>query len=375
MKRTLLTYEEALRVVENNDTFYENISNILGYKISIFNYRFSQYSDFIEPIKGENLTSEEMRGLTFIFNKDGSLFKRYLMLTKFFNVNQVVETFYNNIKDKKIINVMNKEDGSLISFVKFPNGKILARSKASFISEQAVVANELYTSSINLQKVVDWGFNNDIVLFFEYVSPTNRIVLKYSESELVLLKARNNTTGVYIGIDTIDTFGIKTANFENHLTLDDMMLLSETIKDKEGWVIQFDDDLMVKQKGAWYFINHKLIESINHENDIIRLIIEEKIDDILSQLDVTDNDTRDYIAEINGKINIYLKETISSIEKLLLNFNGDINDFGRNYNKADYFGLAIHVARGKDIRDVVCEYIINTTKHLEKARMWLNKIT
>ena len=46
-----------------------------------------------------------------------------------------------------------------------------------------------------VKSLVDWALNNNIVPVFEYVSPNNRIVLRYPSEELILLRLRDNVTG------------------------------------------------------------------------------------------------------------------------------------------------------------------------------------
>ena len=71
IKRYLLSYDEAVVLTLGIDaTFYESKFVVEGYDVSIFNYRLANYSDFADNL------AFEMRGLTFVFNKDGSLFNR-----------------------------------------------------------------------------------------------------------------------------------------------------------------------------------------------------------------------------------------------------------------------------------------------------------
>lgn len=85
MRYNIPTYEEALEIVKvkGDLIFYENKYEIDGYSVSVFNYRLANYNDFFNIIEGNDLDAKEMRGLTFIFNSDGSLYKRYIMLQKF----------------------------------------------------------------------------------------------------------------------------------------------------------------------------------------------------------------------------------------------------------------------------------------------------
>ena len=110
MKRyNLLTYDESVALTIGKDApFYESKLVVNNYSVSIFNYRLSQYSDFIDN------SAFEMRGISYVFNSDGSLFKRYLLLHKFFNLNQVEETQYSLIKDYKIKSISNKENYQMV---------------------------------------------------------------------------------------------------------------------------------------------------------------------------------------------------------------------------------------------------------------------
>jgi hypothetical protein len=47
----------------------------------------------------------------------------------------------------------------------------------------------------------------------------------------------------------------------------------------EGYVVRFDNGHMLKLKGEWYLQLHKTLEHLQHEKDVIRLIIDEKLDD------------------------------------------------------------------------------------------------
>ena len=80
--------------------------------------------------------------------------------------------------------INNKEDGSISSFVKLPNGKILGKSKMSFESDQAIGMNRIYNKNKDVKSFVDWTLDNDIIAIFEYVSPTNKIVLNYTKEDM-----------------------------------------------------------------------------------------------------------------------------------------------------------------------------------------------
>jgi T4 RnlA family RNA ligase len=313
------SYEECLEMCSRPDaTFYESKMIVDGYNVSVFNYRLAQWKDFVNPIEDKpHVKAHEMRGLTFIFNKDGSLFKRYVLLEKFFNLNQVPDSMYSIVKDYKIRYVNNKEDGSIASFVKLPNGKVLGKSKMGFDNDQANGINKIYKTNEDVRNFVNWSLDNDIVAIFEYVAPHNRIVLRYSKEELILLRLRDNRTGRHIDIkEHLDKIGsIKIAPFEDDHTLDGLVDLSKTEVDKEGWIVQFDNDDMVKIKTQWYIDRHGLLtEDLYREHIIIGYILDDKIDDILGQVPEEEKEAHERINKIISIVKRAVSKKTSDIK-------------------------------------------------------------
>lgn len=373
----LPTYEEAREICDKYDNFifYESKHSVNGYNVSIFNYRLASYNDFINPIPDKpQIKSHEMRGLTFVFNSDGSLYKRYLLLDKFFNIDQTPCSMYSIVKEFKIKNIFNKEDGSIASFIMLPNGEIRGRSKASFESDQAIQIQKIYDEDVNLQRFVRWSLENDIVPIFEYVSPKNRIVLPYANTKLILLRMRDNNTGEYLDIndfsDKLD--GISVVESEDGHTLDDLINLKKISTDKEGWIVQFDNGKMAKIKTDWYIDRHRLFtEDLNRENTLIGMILNDTFDDILPQVD---DIKKSEINEIIDKINNYMKNISSDVDDLLSTYNGSKKDFALANSKNPLFPIAIGVINGKDKVDLIKSKIKSQTKDLMDARKFLDKI-
>ena len=388
MYRKIPTYEEALQIVKANIGFYESKYNIDGYDISIFNYRITPYTEFE---KFFHLGSKELRGLTFVKEMNGDIYKRFIMLEKFWNVGENLGNTIEDLKKKKISNIMLKQDGSLISFISLPNGKIIAKTKQGFTNDQCDAANNIYKTNDAIKKFVNYCLNNNIAVMFEYVSFSNRIVLKYDKTDLILIRARNNNTGEYLDIRNLDTPGITLCPFEEKYTnLDEIIDICKTLENAEGFVIQFDDQSMVKQKTDWYFHRHRLVDSIKRENDLIQLILDEKIDDVLSEL--TNQEEIDFINGIIKVVGKYVVSTSNEVNKLVNDYreiekriNNAIGvpddmiirdkmikkEFALKYAKDKNFSLAIQVINNKDVYDVVKEHISRNTKDLEDARKWI----
>lgn len=396
----LPTYEDCIEIVKANGDliFYENKYVIEGYNISVFNYRLANYTNFIQPIEGKNIDAKELRGLTFVFNEDGSVYKRFLMLQKFWVFEQVPETQYKEVKDKKIKAIANKEDGSLISFIELPNKTIKAKTKMGFDNEQAIAATELYNENHNIQRFVKDCMKKDYVCMFEYVSFKNKIVLDYSKTELILLRVRNNKTGEYIDLNSLDKFDITVAASEELRTLDELIELAETMTDKEGWVIEFEDGYMIKLKTKWYCLRHNLLtDKVNREDNIIEFILDETIDDVVSQLNPqSDKEKIAWIERIDKVLKDYISKTMKEVQDMVDEYNdilkkfndirGEdnpewaskqaIKEFAIKYSKKNkLFGVAVTVIKGnKSLYDAVKDFVKNQTRFLEDARKFLTKL-
>jgi T4 RnlA family RNA ligase len=376
-KYFLPSYEEARLICDTNDNFifYESKHKIDGYDISIFNYRLAMWSHFDNPIPDQkDIKSYEMRGLTFVFNEDGTIFKRYLLLDKFFNIDQTPCSMYSVVKDYKIKNIFNKEDGSIASFIMLPNGEIKAKSKASFESDQAIEIQKIYDEDSNIQRFVKWSLENDIIAVFEFVSPKNRIVLPYTNTKLILLKLRDNKTGEYLDInDYSDQYdGISVVESEGGHTLDNLVNLKKISTDREGWVVQFENGKMIKIKTDWYMNLHGLYTNdLQRENTLIDLIIKEQIDDIMSQLN--DPLKKEEVDKVNNIINNYIKNISHMVDDLVSDYHGSKKDFAIKYHKNKIFSIAMGVINGRDKIDLIKSRILTDTKNLMDARKWLEQ--
>lgn len=361
------TYDECVEMCNRPESpFYESKMEVDGYPVSVFNYRFAQWSDFNEPLKDKpGLKGHEMRGITFIFNKDGSLYKRFVLLEKFFNLNQVPDSMYSIVKDYKIRHVNNKEDGSIASFVELPNGKIIGKSKMGFDNEQSDGINRVYKTNPDVNQFVNWCIENDIVPIFEYVAPHNRIVLRYGKEELILLRLRDNKTGKHIDIkEHLDKIGsIKIAPFEDDKTLDDLIELSKTEADKEGWIVQFDNDHMVKIKTQWYIDRHGLLtDDLYRENVIIGYILDDKIDDILGQVPEDEKEAHERINKIISIVKKELDKKESEINKAYQEFlksGMTRKDYAINNRKGnEYFPYVMALVKADELRKMSKEEIL-----------------
>jgi RNA ligase len=378
--RFIPSYDEAVAICQRNPVFYETKHKVNGYDVSVFNYRLATYDDF----RTEN--AFEMRGLTFVFNTDGTLYKRFLGLHKFFNVNETEITQAYDIKDYEVINVSNKLDGSMITFIELPDGEIVAKTKNAFDADQAIRAKKIYDDDPIIRSFVKEQISKGHCVFFEYTSPLNRIVIKYSVSSLSLTKIRDGLTGEYLFSESVPE-GLKMAENETFefTSLDDLMKTYETLENKEGSVITFrkpdGDQLLVKVKTADYFAKHHIMtEFIYQENVIVEMILNETIDDMLSLIE--DAETRE---RINGLIKITQKkfrEEVERAQKFVDIYLEDptvpAKDLYAKYRKCPGFADALYVINrlrdGEEpntLEEIIKKRLLKQTYRLMEARAWL----
>jgi hypothetical protein len=213
----MITYSRAVEITKECESFYEKVERVTTpkgneYTVSIFNYLLATADDF------ENHKAHELRGLTFVHRPkmDGIDYEPFLMLPKFFNINENKYTLLEDIKDKEIVSISLKEDGSLLQPILMPDGCIVWKTKMSFNNDQTEMATNYYNDPKNkaLKEYIE-NHIEDYVMLFELVSPMNRIVVPYSTTELRLLTMRGRNLGWGYPITTNNVFydglGIKTS--------------------------------------------------------------------------------------------------------------------------------------------------------------------
>lgn len=372
MKKTLLSYEEAKKIVENNETFYEKVCLVNGVKVSIFNYRLSQYSDFEQPFESSDIAGFELRGLTFVHEDENP--KRYLMLNKFFNLNQVPTYQYHDVKDFKIVRVQDKCDGSMVRFLSI-GGKLVAKTKMDFENDQCQMALDTLNRNISLVEFVKETLSRDEVAIFELVSPRNRIVLEYPKTELILLQIRCEKTGSYKNIyehELVSKYNVKTSKNEEIWTLDEYVQNSESIENKEGWVLTLENGQMLKIKTKWYRELHGLLtENLVRENKIIEMILTETSDDALSNLK-EDDIRRIYVTQIQDALTLFLNKKLKDIVELRLSYDGNRKEFAMKHHKNPLFFFVSKILDKDDYEDFIykklVEYYLDQNRRLMAAK-------
>lgn len=343
----IITYQDAQEICKqyNDFNFAEHLYRIDGYKISTFDYFICGYDHFAKPlISRPDINAFDMRGVTFVFNTDGTIWNKFLMLPKFFNLNQVEETQYNKVKDKKIVHISSKEDGSLIAFMMLPNGNLFTKTIRGFSNEQCAEAMKiLYVWGEKVEWVKSM-LRDGFTPMFEYVSYDNRIVLKYGKSDLILIGLRNNNNGEFIpASEIVNVPSTIISAKKEFFTLDELIEKSKVEENKEGWVIMFEDGMLLKIKTDWYFRVHGLrTENAFREDYIISNYYNQTLDDILTQFHPEeDADAINFINTVTNAVDNYSNHIDNKVallqKKWKEEFKENWSSFATKCHKEPYF--------------------------------------
>jgi hypothetical protein len=166
------------------------------------------------------------------------------------------------------------------------------------------------------------------------------------------------------------------AKTEELRTLDELIELCKTEIDREGYVIEFEDGYLIKIKTAWYCLRHHLLtDQLNREDYIIQFILDETIDDVVSQLNIeSDKERIEWIKEIDIKLKKYISTKTQEVKELIDDYHGSDKDFALKYRKNSNFGIAISVIKGANLYDSIKNYVKKQTNRLEQARKFLQNI-
>lgn len=398
-------YDKHQAIYEKNPVEFSRKEVFIdGYKIVVFNYTKAAVGEY-KLFKV--LDAFEMRGLTFVYDKNDKLYKCFRALRKFYNVDENEDNTFDLLKQKTILYVNNKDDGSLIQFIDLPNGKIIAKTKNDFFGFHATRANELIVREDfngHYLFIKKWLDNNHTSMF-EYVSTMEseaRVVLKYLKEDLILIRVRNNETGDLVDIYEIPVPETITLNKKLELkTLEEIKAYLSGAENIEGVVITWSDGTMNKWKCEWYCQKHyfrmDFLKEKFRENVIVREIINGTIDDVLAGMrSALNSETdKDVLERCIDRIN-YVLEAVNKISTEIFNKVKEIYDYIRDnkpervtvykkychepafniiskfLDKDGNLNLSFGIDNDKDqIIERIYKYIEKNTNKLEKAKNFI----
>lgn len=196
-----------------------------------------------------NEYTEMCRGL--IIDSGGNIKARCFQ--KFFNYEEVLSNVSLRLNEGTPFSVYEKMDGSL-GILYWVRDEPFVATRGSFESEQAIVATKILKekySNLNLDK--------DLTYLFEIIYPSNRICVNYGEKEdLVFLAAFETHSGKEV-FPEVSFPSAKKLDVDS----DFISLKKMNLKNKEGFVVRFDDGFRFKIKFEDYVLLHSMIFSVS----------------------------------------------------------------------------------------------------------------
>jgi len=284
--------EDVLPAIEGRDEFI--VAERDGFTVINYNVGFED-TFTIDPAQPElGIMRRECRGL--IFWPDGRVMSR--PFHKFFNVGEREETQLHNVDLTFMTHtIMEKMDGSMIRPM-IVNGQLRLGTKMG-VTDTSIEAEKVLDAMPNADEVCDFleGLVYDgVTPLFEFVSPDNRIVLKYEQPALVLLALRSNYDGVYMDyigrkgaklkgmFPTAPEYGSVDGSFEDYIAR------QREAEGREGDIIRFSNGHMLKIKNDWYVRIHKVKDKIRSDRHVLALLLANDLDDVYPHLDKDDYD-------------------------------------------------------------------------------------
>lgn len=331
----MIDFDTCMGIVKSNPVFRHKaeksfLKREYPLTVHMFSYRFASALDFYNL--GD--VGLEMRGVAFVESERNPAWRTtpFLGLKKFFNVN---ENDYNKAQDLdklSVIEASEKLDGTLIHFWA-PSltcvNDIQPRTNMDInwpgLRDVRKVTNYLDIA----HRFVPLCWLNGYFPYFEFTSPSNRIVMQYSEPRLTLIKLREISTGRFVALrdmpdflmTAVITYKIPTpkipsrGNFFN-CRVSDYLEEAKDMVNFEGWVLHLENDKIVKVKTPWYFEQHHLSENFRQEHELVASILNGSYDDIVSN--ITNEEDKLWGNKIALKLDAYLVNTSFKILRLVI---------------------------------------------------------
>lgn len=323
----------------------------------------------------------ECRGL--IFNAEtGALLSR--SYHKFFNLNEKEETQAHVVDLSRAHVLMEKMDGSMIRPLMFKSpGPVMEFALATKmgITDVAKDAEAWMMAQPDGLVKRNWmahqAFQNKTPIF-EWVSPKNQIVLVYDKADLVLTAVRDNLTGEYsLPLDspfnTVPVYGRVEGNIEEYITR------ARARQGREGDIIRFDDGHMLKSKNDWYVHIHKTIERVAFDRHIVKLILDEELDDAIGLLPA---ERADYVREFERVFWAAFERTEHVLETLVGiardKYEGDRKrvalEFIPQLTDKSSAGFIYNALNGKPMRELLLAHVAKNTGanvKWDECALWL----
>jgi len=300
---------------------------------------------------------------------------------KFFNIGEKPETQPEKINLYEPHVILEKLDGSCIFAFKL-NEELKIATKAGETDVSAMTYDFLQENK-HYYDFMNWVIEFNSTPLFEFCSRKNRIVIDYPEDRLVLTGIRENHSGKYWSYDELvcfaQKFRVDYVRAINTLSVQNIHLLVNQVKEwkgSEGIVMRFDDGHILKVKADDYIQKHYAKEAINHEKNLIALILNDGLDDLIPTLYEED---RERVLSFETDFYAAIHDTCMEIHDMYGEYVGDGSqkDFAVNFvsqKDKKYHQFLYKIHRGDyNLMEALYSYIkknLSTSTKVDEVR-WI----
>lgn len=309
-------------------------------------YQFSDQGTF------DTALTRECRGIAFA--PDGTIVSR--PLHKFFNLGEAPEVLLDKVLARPdLVGVYDKLDGSMIATA-WLNGTLCWRSKQSFTSDVVRLAEE-YLAAPEQQALRNFAAqvaSRGWTAIFELTHPMARIVVNPGPPRLRLLHVRDNITGAYLMLDKdhpihdlVLAHAIECVPRFDYTVTQARATLDAMVQ-QEGYIYQFANGDLVKDKCAWYQRLHKSVTFLR-ERDIAHLALTHGLDDIKAALTEAGVDLQP-VLEVETRVKDRMVELSDRVEEIhQVGGAMDRKSFALAYQSDPLFPLAMMRYLGREV--------------------------
>lgn len=168
------------------------------------------------------------------------------------------------------VQVVEKLDGSCLIVSKY-KGELIIRTRRA-LAETMLNGDEIAYFKAKYPRAFENNWlNNGWTLIYEWLTPSNQIVLRYQEPEIRLTGAIAHDTYTYMGQEQLDRLaewlGVARPKYFKYDSLEEMIQKITDLKGEEGVCVYFGNGQRIRKiKSDWYNSVHCFRNAMNLKN-------------------------------------------------------------------------------------------------------------
>lgn len=304
----------------------------------------------------------ECRGLK--FNLDGSLLAR--PYHKFFNVGETQGTLISNL-DFSNVWIGEKLDGSMVHPALINNEVIYMTMMGN--TPIAIDAQNHVQDMPEYKNLFFTLRNMGYMPLFEWCSPKNQIVIKYTTESLVLTDIRHQRLGHYMPYNELkeicEEHGVLYVDRQKmDSVFDDWYTAAKALIGMEGYILTWEGGLQAevkaKVKADAYVSLHRAKDSLMRETHVLEIVLNKHEDDLIAKLEEHDAElVREYTNDVRHGMLEYAKMIDEKFIALSENSTLPKKEFAQRIKDEEPIIRAFLFARfdGKNSLDTVNKFL------------------